>query len=57
MSPGSFIVEGEAPTASMAVGYGDALKSDPGLQSFQFESGPPEILPNEHAHFRIAGKL
>jgi hypothetical protein len=48
-----FTVEGEAPTASMAIQYADALRSNPDLAAFHFDSGPPEILPNEHAHFRI----
>ena len=56
-TPAQFMVEGEAPTASMAVQYMDALKANPDLNAFRFESGPPEILPNEHAHFRIFGKL
>jgi hypothetical protein len=56
-TPSQFMVEGEAPTAGMAVQYMDALRANPDLNAFHFESGPPEILPNEHAHFRIFGKL
>jgi hypothetical protein len=56
-TPAQFMVEGEAPTAAMAVQYMDALRSNPDLSGFKFENGPPEILPNEHAHFRIFGKL
>ena len=41
----------------MAIQYMDALKSNSELNSFHLESGPPEILPNEHAHFRIFAKL
>jgi hypothetical protein len=56
-TPSQFMVEGEAPTASLAVQYMDALRSNPDLKAFHFDSGPPEILPNEHAHFRIFAKL
>jgi hypothetical protein len=56
-TPAQFMVEGEAPTASMAVQYMDSLRANPDLQAFHFEAGPPEILPNEHAHFRIFAKL
>jgi hypothetical protein len=41
----------------MVIQYVDALRNDPELKQFRFESGNPEILPNEHAHFRIFGKL
>jgi hypothetical protein len=56
-TPSQFMVEGEAPTASMAIQYADALRANPQLKDFHFDSGPPEILPNEHAHFRIFAKL
>jgi len=56
-TPAQFMVEGEAPTAAMAIQYADALKANPDLKAFHFDAGPPEILPNEHAHFRIFGKL
>jgi len=56
-TPAGFTVEGEAPTASMAVQYMDALRSNPELSVYHFDAGPPEILPNEHAHFRIFARL
>ncbi len=57
-SPSDFMVEGEAPSASIAIEYADALRKNPQLKDFTFESGPPEILPdNVRAHFRIFGKL
>jgi len=56
-TPLQFMVEGEAPTAAMAIQYMEALKDDSALSIFRFDAGPPEILPNEHAHFRIFGKL
>jgi hypothetical protein len=52
-----FMVEGEAPTAALAIDFGEQLKNDPELTSFKFETAPPAILPNEHAQFRIFGKL
>ena len=56
-SPVQFMVEGEAPTAGMAIQYMDALKANTDLNAFHLDAGPPEILPNEHAHFRIFAKL
>jgi hypothetical protein len=56
-APSQFLVEGEAPTASMALLYVDDLKNNPNLKMFHFKSDPPEILPNEHAHFRIFATL
>ena len=56
-TPAQFMVEGEAPTAAMAVQYMDALRANADLKAFGFDAGPPEILPNEHAHFRIFGKF
>jgi len=54
---GQFTIEGEAPTAGLAVEYGEQLKANPELKDFHFEVAPPAILPNEHAQFRIFGKL
>jgi len=54
---GQFLIEGEAPTAALAVEYGEQLKANPELKDFHFEVMPPTILPNEHAQFRIFGKL
>jgi hypothetical protein len=56
-SPAQFMIEGEAPTASMAIQYMESLRTNPALKEFHFEGGPPEILPNEHAHFRIYAKI
>ena len=57
-TPSQFMVEGEAPTASVAIQYLDALRANPDLKDFHFDSGPPEIIPgSERAHFRIYGKL
>jgi len=56
-SPTQFMVEGEAPDANQAIQFSDKLKATPGLNEFQFEAGPPSILSNDHAQFRIFGKL
>ena len=52
-----FVIEGEAPTAALAVEYGEQLKANQDLKDFNFEVAQPTILPNEHAQFRIFGKL
>ncbi len=56
-SPTQFTVEGEAPDASQAIQLGEKLKAEPTLNDFSFEAGQPTILANEHAQFRIFGKL
>jgi hypothetical protein len=52
-TPTQFMVEGEAPSAPLAVEFGENLKKNPALSIYSFEIGPPVILPNEHAQFRI----
>jgi hypothetical protein len=56
-SPAQFMVEGEAPTAALAIDFGERLKNNTELKQFQFNIAAPTILPNEHAQFRIFGKL
>jgi hypothetical protein len=56
-SPSDFLVEGEAPSAIMAIQYMDALRNNPAFKDFHFTSDSPEILPNDHAHFRITATL
>ena len=56
-TPTQFMVEGEAPDANQAIQFGEKLKATPGLSEFQFEASPPSILSNDHAQFRIFGKL
>ena len=55
--PNEFMIEGEAPNASMALQYSENLKKNPALQAFHFTASPPEILPNDHAQFRIIAAL
>lgn len=52
-----FMLEGEAPSANMAIEFSEQLKQNPALSQFSFEIAPPTILPNEHAQMRIFGKL
>jgi len=56
-SKDQFMVEGEAPTAALAIEFGDQLKANPSLKDYHFEIGQPSLLPNEHAQMRIIGKL
>ena len=56
-SPAQFMIEGEAPSANLAIDYIDKLRAEKGLEAFRIESGQPSILPNGSAHFRIFGKL
>lgn len=49
-------VTGEAPTAGLAIDYVTRLKADQDLSAYQITSGPPQLLPNEHAQFGIFGK-
>ena len=57
LGQGQFMVEGETPNAQQAVEFGEKLRGRPELSDFRFESGQPVILANEHAQFRIFGKL
>jgi hypothetical protein len=50
------MIEGEAPTANLAIELGERLKKNPDLKAFKFNVSPPQILPNEHAQFKIFGK-
>ncbi len=52
----SISVQGEAPTAALAYQFAEQVKKDPDLRSFAFDLGPPRILPNGHAQFRLEGK-
>ena len=52
-----FQLEIEAPSANVAIEFGEKVKASPGLKAFTFQISPPSILPNEHAQMRIFGKL
>ena len=53
--PAEWRVTGEAPNAGLAIDYVNRLKADPELASFQINSSPPQLLPNESARFSIFG--
>ncbi len=50
-------VQGEAPSAALAYQFAEKVKKHPGLQNFAFNLGTPRILPNDHAQFRLEGKI
>ena len=50
-------VQGEAPSAALAYQFAEKVKKNPGLQAFTFDLGTPRILPNDHAQFRLEGKV
>lgn len=53
---GQLVIEGEAPNAEKAISFSEKLKAKRELADYRFEAGPPVLLPNEHAQFRIFGK-
>jgi hypothetical protein len=55
--PTEFLIEGEAPTGTVFLQYMDNLKKNPALQAFHFTAGEPQMLPNDHAQFRIIASL
>jgi hypothetical protein len=50
-------VQGEAPSAALAYQFAEKVKKHPGLRNFTFNLGTPRILPNDHAQFRLEGKV
>jgi hypothetical protein len=50
-------VQGEAPSPALAYQFAEKVKKNPGLQGFTFDLGTPRILPNDHAQFRLEGKV
>lgn len=50
-------VQGEAPSAALAYQFAEKVKKHPELQNFTFILGTPRILPNDHAQFRLEGKI
>ncbi len=55
--PGQFRIEGEAPSANLAIDFVDRLKTQEGLSDYQIESPPPSILPSGSARYNVFGKL
>jgi hypothetical protein len=56
-SPDHFMVEGEAGSASLAIQFAENLRKKEALSAFSIQSGPPTILGNDRAQFKIFGKL
>jgi len=52
-----FEVQIEAPSATLAIDFGEQLKKNPALFPFKFDISPPAILPNDHAQMRVVAKL
>jgi type II secretory pathway component PulM len=52
-----FQVDVEAPSANLAIEFGEKLKGNPELQQFKFEISPLQEVTDEHAKLRIFGKL
>ncbi len=55
--PGQFRIEGEAPSANLAIDFVDRLKNEAGLGDYLIESPPPSILPSGSARYSVSGKL
>ncbi len=56
-TPAQFRVEGEAPSANLAIDFVEKLRAQKDLGDFKIESPPPTILPSGAAHFNIFGRL
>lgn len=56
-SPSQFRLDVEAPSASQAIAFSEALKARESLKEYRFEAAPPTILANDKAQIRIFGKL
>jgi hypothetical protein len=57
MNPREFAISGEASNVDEAIKYVGRLKKEPELGAFKIDSPNPNILPNERAQFRVAGKV
>ena len=49
-------VEGEASSAALAYEFAENINKNRDLRAFAFKMGPPRILPNDHAQFRLEAK-
>lgn len=56
-TPQQFLIAGESGTASEAIALTEALKKNEALQQFQIDAGPPTLLGNDRAQFKIFGKI
>ena len=51
------MIEGEAPSANVAIEYGEKLKAVPGLGEFKIETPPPQVLKDDRWKFKFFGRL
>jgi len=51
-----FKVEGEVPNLDLAVNFIEKLRKEPSLSAFKIDAPPPNLLPNDAAHFVVYGK-
>ena len=56
-SSAQFMVEGDAPSANVAIEFGQKLAAEKCLSDFTIETPPPTILKDDHWKFRFFGKL
>ena len=54
--PGQFKVEGEAPSANLAIEFKEKLRAEQALSAYRIEGPPPSILPTGGARYVIFGK-
>jgi hypothetical protein len=54
--PGQFKVEGEAPSANLAIEFKEKLRAEQALEPYRIEGPPPNILPTGGARYVIFGK-
>ncbi len=55
--PSQFMIEGEAPSANVAIEYGEKLRAVPGLSDFKIETPPPQVLKGDRWKFKFFGRL
>ena len=53
----SITLQGEAPSAAVAVEFTEKIRTRPELKIYHFEADPPSILPNGRARFRVVGNF
>jgi len=54
---GKWTIQGEAPSANLAIEYAEKLKAEKELEAWKITSTPPAILKGEQAKFSIEGRL
>lgn len=57
LSPATLTIQGEAPSAGVAVDFTEKLRARAELKIFQFTALPPSSLSNGRARFNVSGRL